>query len=105
MPRGAIVPVRTWRGNAMSRSFSRATAPWQDARMTRMTIAKKLTLATIVTASLLLGTRADAAPPFVERRLTLPTHDWAFDLGLGIGHYDFGNNVTGTGAGLNFEGA
>jgi hypothetical protein len=71
-----------------------------------MTIAKKLIAATIVTASLFLGPpRAEAAPPFVERRLTLPTHDWAFDLGLGIGHYDFGDNFTGTGAGLNFEGA
>ncbi len=70
-----------------------------------MTIAKKLTAATLVTASLLLAPRAEAAPPFVERRLTLPTHDWAFDLGLGIGHYDFGNNLTGAGAGLNFEGA
>jgi hypothetical protein len=70
-----------------------------------MTIAKKLTAATIVAASLFLGTPAEAAPPYVERRLTLPTHDWAFDLGLGIGHYDLGNNVTGAGAGLNFEGA
>ena len=70
-----------------------------------MTIAKKLTSATVVAASLFLAARADAAPEFVERRLTLPTHDWAFDLGLGIGHYDFGPNVRGAGAGLNVEGA
>ncbi len=70
-----------------------------------MTTAKKLTAATLIAAWLFLGARADAAPEFVERRLTLPTHDWAFDLGLGIGHYDFGTNATGAGGGLNFEGA
>jgi hypothetical protein len=46
------------------------------------------------------STRALAAPPWVDRGLTLPRHDWSFDLGLGIGH-------TGppdlTGAGLNFD--
>jgi hypothetical protein len=29
---------------------------------------------------------AEAAPPWVERHLTLPSGTWAFDLGLGIGH-------------------
>jgi hypothetical protein len=29
---------------------------------------------------------ANAAPPWVERHLTLPAGDWAFDFGLGVGH-------------------
>jgi hypothetical protein len=29
---------------------------------------------------------ADAAPPWVDRSITLPRHDWAFDFGLGIAH-------------------
>jgi hypothetical protein len=53
---------------------------------------------------------AFAAEPWVERRLTLPRHDWAFDLALGIGHREFpvvtpfGRNVRSlTGPGLNLE--
>jgi hypothetical protein len=30
--------------------------------------------------------QAKAAPPWVDRNLTLPSSDWAFDFGLGIGH-------------------
>jgi hypothetical protein len=29
---------------------------------------------------------ARAAPPWVDRNLTLPSGDWAFDFGLGVGH-------------------
>ncbi len=46
---------------------------------------------------------ASAAPPLVERGITLPRHDWAFDFGLGIGHYDAPQPPTGVG--LNVEGA
>jgi hypothetical protein len=46
---------------------------------------------------------ARAAPPWVDRSLTLPRHDWAFDCGLGIGHLDAPNPPTGVG--LNLEGA
>jgi len=42
---------------------------------------------------------AQAAPPWVERHLTMPSGTWAFDLGAGIGHvpYDsaFGVNLEG----------
>jgi hypothetical protein len=34
----------------------------------------------------LATTHAEAAPPWVDRPLTLPAQTWAFDLGLGIGH-------------------
>jgi hypothetical protein len=49
-----------------------------------------------------------AAPPFVDRGITLPRHDWAFDFGLGIAHNDRTGDPrfpTYTGAGLNLEGA
>src|SRR5262249_48294754 len=29
---------------------------------------------------------ARAAPPWVDRSITLPHRDWAFDFGLGVGH-------------------
>lgn len=46
------------------------------------------------------ATTALAAPPWVDRGLTLPRHDWSFDLGLGLGHV----GPPGiTGAGLNFD--
>ncbi len=40
---------------------------------------------------------ARAAPPWVERHLTLPAADWAFDFGLGIGHTSGPPDVTGVG--------
>ena len=43
---------------------------------------------------------ARAAGPWVDRTITLPRHDWAFDFGLGIAHLP-GN----LGPGLNLEGA
>lgn len=53
-------------------------------------------------ASTLVAGSALAAPPFVERNLTLPRHHWSFDLGLGIAHDDQ-PNPTLTGVGLNTE--
>jgi hypothetical protein len=47
---------------------------------------------------LTLAREGHAAPPWVDRGLTLPRGDWAFDLGLGIGHIP--NNL---GPGFNFE--
>ena len=44
-----------------------------------------------------------AAGPWVDRSITLPRHDWAFDFGLGIGHFDAPDPPTGVG--LNLEGA
>ena len=49
------------------------------------------------------ATPALAAPPWVDRDLTLPRHDWAFDVGLGVGHDDPGPLATRTGVGANFE--
>jgi opacity protein-like surface antigen len=48
---------------------------------------------------------AEAAPEFVHRHITLPRHDWAFDLALGFGHYHYDNpNVRAlNGPGFNFE--
>jgi hypothetical protein len=43
---------------------------------------------------------AAAAPPFVDRSITLPRHDLAFNFGLGIAH---ANNSLGPG--INLEGA
>lgn len=46
---------------------------------------------------------ARAAQVWVDRPITLPRHDWAFDFGLGLGHLD--DTYSHTGAGLNLEGA
>jgi len=54
-------------------------------------------------AALTTSELASAAPPWVDRTITLPQSDWAFDFGLGIGHYDAPDPPTGVG--LNVEGA
>jgi hypothetical protein len=46
---------------------------------------------------------ASAAPPWVERHLTLPSGDWAFDAGLGVGHVRFRPDLDDTAAGVNAE--
>jgi len=45
-----------------------------------------------------------AAPPFVDRNITLPRSDWAFDFGFGINHF---SGVPGDrfGPGFNIDGA
>jgi hypothetical protein len=53
--------------------------------------------------ALLATTEATAAPPYVDRAMTLPRHDFAGDVGIGIGHARFDNGITG--GGLNLEGA
>ena len=45
------------------------------------------------------GSRAQAAPEWIFRRLTLPRGDVALDLGLGLGH----DNRSTTGFGMNLE--
>ncbi len=42
-----------------------------------------------------------AAPPYVDRSITMPRHDWAFDVGLGIG-ID-ARTPSRTGPGFNLE--
>jgi hypothetical protein len=44
------------------------------------------TLSSLSPLVLALATDAKAAPPWVDRNLTLPAGDWAFDFGLGIAH-------------------
>lgn len=44
-----------------------------------------------------------AAPAWVSRAITLPRHDWAFDVGLGLGHLNAPDSPTGVG--MNVEGA
>lgn len=61
---------------------------------------------TIAAVTLLLTSDSEAAPPFVTRPMTLPRHDFAGDVGLGVGvvRLDAPNNNI-TGAGANLEGA
>lgn len=47
---------------------------------------------------------ANAAPPYVDRGITLPRHVFAFDGGIGVGHVP-GGPRNFTGPGLNLEGA
>src|ERR1044071_1190807 len=42
-----------------------------------------------------------AAGPWVDRSITLPRHDWAFDFGLGIAHVPGPRGTLGPG--FNFE--
>jgi hypothetical protein len=58
----------------------------------------------IAALSMLAATEATAAPRWVDRHLTLPRHDWSFDVGLGIAHRDPGPRSI-VGPGLSFEGA
>lgn len=43
---------------------------------------------------------AHAAPPWVDRALTLPGGDWAFDVGLGVGHVPAPRDDTGVGVNM-----
>ena len=57
-------------------------------------------------ALVLVAVRADAAPPWVERGLTLPQFGVAFDAGLGIAHVTGNGNPDNpdrTGPGLNLD--
>jgi hypothetical protein len=52
----------------------------------------------VATSMTLVASEARAAPPWVERRETLPGGNWAFDVGLGLGHVP-----DRTAAGVNME--
>jgi hypothetical protein len=56
-----------------------------------------------VSMLLFSGRIAQAAVPWVDRTITLPRHDWAFDFGFGIAHVPNPNNAFGPG--FNIEGA
>jgi hypothetical protein len=49
------------------------------------------------------GSRAQAAPEWIFRRLTLPRGGVALDLGLGLGHQPIDANRSTTGFGMNLE--
>lgn len=49
------------------------------------------------------ASRAQAAPEWIFRRLTLPRGDVALDIGLGLGHEPVGANGSVTGFGMNLE--
>jgi hypothetical protein len=51
----------------------------------------------------MFSANALAAPPWVDRHLTLPSGDWAFDLGLGVGHVPRDPLPDGSAAGINAE--
>jgi hypothetical protein len=62
--------------------------------MDRRVILPSLAAAFALTAFCADGT---AAPPWVDRTLTLPGGDWAFDFGLGVGHVPAPRDSTGVG--------
>lgn len=67
--------------------------------------ARRLTTPALLVLALLLATgTASAAPPYVERPITLPRLDFAGDVGIGVGHIGF-RNVDRTGPGMNLEAA
>jgi hypothetical protein len=49
------------------------------------------------------ASRAQAAPEWIFRRLTLPRGDVALDIGLGLGHEPIDANRSTTGFGMNLE--
>jgi hypothetical protein len=62
----------------------------------------RLTGAALAVAGLFAAASpARAARPFVSRDLVLSHSDVAFDIGLGIGHYDPAPGASGTGFGMN----
>jgi hypothetical protein len=68
-------------------------------RTVRIALALSFSIATVLSTGV-----ADAAPPWVDRHITLPEHDWAFDFGLGVAH-DYAPPLSPTGVGVNIEGA
>jgi len=65
-----------------------------------MRLHKPLTLLACTAAFQPLASEGQAAPPWVDRPITLPSGDWAFDFGLGVGNVP---GPTDTGAGVNAE--
>jgi hypothetical protein len=61
-------------------------------------------IAAATIGSTFCASRAEAAAPWVDRPITLPRHDWAFDIGLGIAHRNAPDPFPQpTGVGMNFE--
>jgi hypothetical protein len=64
-------------------------------------------IAAATIGSTFCASRSEAAPPWVDRPITLPRHDWSFDFGLGVSRalhrFDPDPFRRPTGFGLNFE--
>lgn len=61
-------------------------------------------IAAAAIGSTFCASRAEAAAPWVDRPITLPRHDWSFDVGLGIAHRNAPDPAPQpTGVGLNLE--
>src|SRR5262249_54203362 len=62
-------------------------------------------VASLLVAACLLAVEGEAlaAPPWVDRHLTLPGGDWAFDFGAGIAHVARPVAPDVTGVGVNIE--
>jgi hypothetical protein len=68
------------------------------------TTATRMSVTMLVGCCLLARTPdARAAPPWVDRQLTLPGGDWAFDFGVGVADQTPRGGPSVTGAGLNVE--
>jgi|CZKU01.1.fsa_nt_gi hypothetical protein len=65
-------------------------------------LASSLLGAAAATAAVVVALDARAAPPWVDRPLTLPAGDFAFDFGLGVAHVP-GGPRNDTSAGINAE--
>jgi hypothetical protein len=70
-------------------------------RRPSLRVGARLALATVLW--LAAGSRAQAAPEWIFRRLTLPRGDVALDLGLGLGHEPIPAGRSTTGFGMNLE--
>jgi hypothetical protein len=73
-----------------------------SSRARRLVALRRAGLGLLVVACLAgFAGEARAAPPWVERHLTLPGGDWAFDVGLGIAHVSpRPRDITGVGINL-----
>jgi hypothetical protein len=58
----------------------------------------------VSSAAMATSTPAVSAPEWIDRGMTLPRHDFAFDAGMGIGHETLGGRGL-LGPGLNLEAA
>jgi hypothetical protein len=71
--------------------------------MARPSLRVGASLALATALWLAAGSRAQAAPEWIFRRLTLPRGAVALDLGLGLGHEQIDGNPSTTGFGMNLE--
>jgi opacity protein-like surface antigen len=66
---------------------------------------RALCFGAVCAAVSLASAAASAAPPWVDRHLTVPSADWAFDFGLGVGHVGHDPTTDRSAVGINAEAA